>query len=299
MTYEQFLKVFKRASARYALNMALWLIRHLPYRFIKGVMHFFLFLWYRFAVRLRRIARESLLIAFGQDITETERRRIISRCFENVGRSMTDLIYFSQFPDGVTEKFRIDNRHYLDQALQQGKGIILVTAHFGNFCLMMLDLAQRGYKINCIIRRARDADVDRTIFESMSRVRVKPIYSTPPRQSVQDSLKVLRNNEILCVLLDQHFGSGSGVYVDFFGRKAATATGPVILARRTGAPVLPVFTIREDDQYRIMIEPPVVLEKEDDEAAITRDVAKLTGIIEDYVRRYPTEWGWMHRRWKS
>jgi len=299
MDFSSQFKFFKRASARYALKMALWLIHHLPYRIIKGVMYFFLFLWYSFAIRLRRIARESLLTAFGAEMTETQRRRIIRQCFENVGHSMTDLIYFSQYPEGVTQRFRLEGQQHLDQALQRGQGVVMVTAHFGNFCLMMLDLAQRGYKMNCIIRRARDVDVDMTIFHSMTRVGVKPIYSTPAHQSVQESLKVLRNNEILCVLLDQHFGSGSGVYVDFFGNKAATATGPVVLARRTGAPVLPVFTIQDGEAYRVIIEPPVTLEQGDSEDALTTDVAKLTHIIESYIRRYPTEWGWMHRRWKK
>ena len=299
MDFNHQFKLFKRASARYALNLALWLIQCLPYRVIRGVMYFFLLLWYTFALKLKRIAHESLVTAFGSELSSAQRRKVVRQCFEKVGRSMTDLIYYAHYPEGVTQRFHIEGRSHLDRALEKGRGAIMVTAHFGNFCLMMLDLAQRGYKVNCIIRRAHDTDVAATIFESMNRVRVRPIYSSPPRKSVQESLQALRNNEILFVLLDQHFGSGNGVFVDFFGRKAATATGPAVLARRTQAPILPVFTIRNGEDYRMVIEPSLDLEPGDDQAAVTADVAKITRIIEGYIRQYPTEWGWMHRRWKK
>jgi len=300
MTFEQRLKLFKRASARGGLYFALWLIRRLPYRLLQGVMHVFIFLWFRLSVRLRRIARESLKIALGDEIDEPTRKKIIRDCFENIGCSMTDLIYFTEYPGGVKEKFAIDGRQHLDAALALGRGVIIVTAHFGNFCLMMLELAQLGYPVNCIIRRARDAIIAQKIYTSMNKVGVKPIYSLPAARSVKESLAALKRNETLCILLDQHYGSGSGVMVDFFGRKAATATGPVVLANRTGAPVVPIFTIREGDRYRLIIEPPLAMEDAaNEEEFVLVNVKRITRLIERYIRRYPAEWGWMHRRWKN
>jgi len=300
MNFQTQFKYFKRASARWGLFSAQWLIRKTPYVFVRGVMHVFLFMWYRFAIKLKRISRESLQIAFGEQKTASERHKIIRQCFENVGMSMMDLIYYSQFPSLVHEKFTIHGRHYLDQALAQNKGVIIITAHFGNFCLMMMELAQLGYKTNCIIRKPRDPAVAEAIYENMTRVGVKPIYSIPAPRSVQQSLKALRQNEILFVLLDQNFGSSGGVYVNFFGRQAATATGPIVMANRTGAPILMVFTIRDKDRYRIIIDPPFDIERKDNEEEMVHsNVQKITNIIEKYIRLYPTEWGWMHRRWKS
>jgi len=113
-------------------------------------------------------------------------------------------------------------------------------------------------------------------------------------------LDVLRNNEILFVPLDQNFGSG-GVYVEFFGQKAATATGPVVFAKRTNATILPMFIIRvTDDTHKIIIKEPLILEEGfDEQDTIYKSTKKITSMIEEYVRRYPHEWGWMHRRWKS
>jgi len=112
---------------------------------------------------------------------------------------------------------------------------------------------------------------------------------------------VLRQNELLFIPLDQNFGNGGGVFVDFFGQKAATATGPVVFAMRTKAPIVPMFVIRQkDDTHKIMIEPPLKLEElTDDKEMIQRNTAKITQVIERYIRQYPQEWSWMHRRWKS
>ncbi len=300
VSFENRLKLFKRASARHGLSFALWLIRLLPYRMIRDFMHFFVFLWSHLALKLRRVAHESLTIAFGREMGPGERRRIVRDCFDNIGRSMVDLIYYSEYPERVGERFVMEGREHLERAVAEGRGVIVVTAHFGNFCLMMMQLAQLGYKTNCIIRKTRDSDVAGTISEKMTKAGVRPIYSVPARRSVQESLKALRDNEILCILLDQHYGSEGGVLVDFFGRKAATATGPVVLARRTQAPVLPVFTIREGERYRVIIEPPLALTQHGtDEESVVADVAAITRVIERYIRKYPAEWGWMHRRWKK
>ena len=139
------------------------------------------------------------------------------------------------------------------------------------------------------------------LLEQRTKMELKTVYAVPRRECVSNSLKVLRENELLFIPLDQNFGSDAGVFVDFFGQKAATATGPVVFALRTKAPILPMFIIREtEDRHKIIIEPPLVLEEHaHEEEMISMNTAKLTRIIERYIRRYPHEWGWMHRRWKS
>ena len=118
---------------------------------------------------------------------------------------------------------------------------------------------------------------------------------------MDQSIKVLRNNELLFIPLDQNAGSAGSVFVDFFGQKAATAVGPVIFARRTGAPILPMFIVRRDnDMHKIIVDAPIRMEeKENDEITIQHNISRITKVIEKYVRQYPHEWGWMHRRWKT
>ena len=101
--------------------------------------------------------------------------------------------------------------------------------------------------------------------------------------------------------MDQNNVSKAGVFVEFFGRPSGTASGPAIFAMRTGSPILPIFTVRTgEDTHEVIVEPHFYLErKATDEETVQFNIQKITSIIEKYIRKYPQEWGWMHRRWKS
>ena len=301
MRLRDFGKKAKRALARNSILFCSWLIARLPFFLIRGFLQFFLSVMFTFTVRLRRIARESLRIAFGPEMPEQRIEQIIQGCFTTIRQGIIELMYYSRFPGRVTRVVTVEGRGHLDAALRQGKGAICVTAHFGNFPLMMLALSQMGYPVSVIMRHTRDHKVAAEIRRVMDRVGVQTIYTKPQRECVTASLKTLRENGVLFVLLDQHFGADGGVYVDFFGRKAATAIGPLVFSSRSGAPILPTFVIRQaDGQHKIFVEPEVVLEKrETEEETNFVNISRITNIIEQYIRRYPHEWGWMHRRWKS
>ncbi len=301
MDFRTFQKKMSRAAARYGMLLGCFLVEHLPFVMVRGVLNFLLSAAFRVTFRLKRIARESLRIAFGQEKTQEQIEQIVQDCFKTIRKGIIELLYFSRYPKEVVNLFSFEGKERLDDALKKGKGVILVTAHYGNFPLMMLQMAQMGYKVNVIMRRARDEKIADVILKIMDREKVHTIYTQPRRQCVLESLKVLRNNELLFILMDQHFGSEGGVFVEFFGQQAATAPGAVVIANRTGAPILPVFNVRQEgSQQKIFIEPEMPLKKcGSDEETIRRNVAALTKIIEQYIRRYPHEWGWMHKRWKK
>ncbi len=296
------IKKIKRAMARYAFYFFSEFFRLLPYPVVRAMTNALTALAFVMVKRMRKLARESLTIAFGKEKSDQEIEDIVRTCFFNLGRSAIEMLYFTQRPQMITAKlaFVPGARENLEAALAEDKGVIAVTAHFGNFPLMLLYLARLGYKTNAIIRPARDEVIEKVFQDTRMRLGLHTIYSYPRLECVKESLCVLRNKEILCIPLDQNFGTG-GVFVEFFGRKAATATGPVVFAARTGAVILPIFIARDaDDRHKIMTEPHFAIEtKATDEETIQYNVAKITGIIETYIRRYPDEWGWMHRRWKS
>ena len=287
--------------ARNGLFFFSGLFHRLPYTVVQSLTSVLIEIGFCLTIRLKQIARESLQIAFGPTKNKEEVEAIIRKCFENFGKGMVELMYFMSHPSMIKEKVSIDGGKYLSQALQEGKGVIAVSAHFGNFPLMLLRLAQEGYKTNAIIRPARDPEIEKYFLEQRTKLNLNTIYSHPRKQCVDSTIRALRNNELVFIPLDQNFGNGAGVFVDFFGQRAATATGPVVFAKRTGALILPMFIIREKgDQHRIIIEPPLILEERaNDEEMIYVNVAKITNLIEQYIRKYPHEWGWMHRRWKS
>lgn len=301
MDIKRQIKYFQRATARHGLFIFYWLYSKMPYGLIRGMTRLLNEFAFRLVIRQRRTAKKSLNKAFGREKSDDEINRILKVCFFNFGRGMSEMLYYLSHPKMVSQKVVIEGKENLENALAGGNGVIAVTAHFGNFPLMMLNFALEGYKTNCVIRPTRDEKVEEFLFEKRTKVGLNTIYALPRNECVSNSLKVLRNNEILFIPIDQNFGNGSGVFVEFFGQKAATATGPVIFAKRTGAALLPMFIFRNgDDTHRIIIEAPLTLEESDDEEEmITKNMSKLTKRIEQYIRKYPHEWGWMHRRWKS
>ncbi|MBI5149764.1 MAG: lysophospholipid acyltransferase family protein [Candidatus Omnitrophica bacterium] len=301
MSFDRYVKTFKRAAARRGLFASAWILERMPFGMVDRFARALIAVGFRLTVRQRRIARESLQIAFGAEKSRGQIAEIIRRCFENLGHGMIEMLYFMAHPELTDQRVLWEGREHLDRALAQGRGVIAVTAHFGNFPLMMLCCARQGYKTSAIIRPARDEVLERYLLRRRGECGVNTVYAVPRRECVSNSLRSLSGGHVLFIPLDQNFGSGTGVFVDFFGQQAATATGPVVFARRSKAPVVPMFIIRQQDgKHRIIVEPPFALEERaDEDEAVSVNIAKLTRLIEQYIRRYPHEWGWMHRRWKS
>lgn len=293
-------KTASRYLAWLALQSCYLAIRLLPrqclYLFARAVAE----IGFLLAVKQRRTAVESLSTAFGREKSPQELRHIVKDCFAFIAKSAVEMFFFMKRPQLLKRQVALENKHILDQALSRANGVILVSGHFGNFPLMMLRLVVEGYPVGVIMRLMRDQRVERMFNKLRSEVGLKTIYSQPRKACVDATISALRNNEIVYIQLDQNFGTG-GVFVDFFGQKAATATGPVVFALRTNAALIPCFIVREkDDTHRIIFEQEFNLRQEEDfDKTVLLNIQRLTGIIESYIRRYPAHWGWIHRRWKT
>ena len=254
-------------------------------------------------IQLRKIAKGSLTIAFGKEKSEDEINKILHDCFFTLGRGFIELFCYVQRPSLILKKlhFTPGSQENLDKAIKENKGVVAVSAHFGNFSLALLYLGKLGYPIHTIIRPSRDPEIEKSFQEQRNRMNFRTILSLPRYTCVKQSLTALRKKEIVAILMDQNTDSRSGVFVDFFGRKAGTPTGAVVFAMHTGSPILPIFTVRDGkDSHKIMIEPYFYLEIKPTEAeTLQHNVQKITTIIEKYIRQYPAEWGWINRRWKS
>lgn len=298
------MKKIKKSASRFAawlgLNICSLIIGAIPicwiYKFAKGIA----FLGFTLAVKQRKIAIESLTIAFGKEKTAKEIRQIARECFVLMAKSAVELMSLMDKPDLLRKQVEIVGKSNLDQALACGNGVILVSAHFGNFPLALGRLSLEGYKTSGIMRPMRDSRVEKIFLDKREKFKVRTIYSQPRKECVETTIRVLRNNELVFIPIDQNFGT-SGVFVKFFGQAAATATGPVILAERTGAVILPCFVVRQkNDTHKLILEPAIKLEKgPTHQETIILNIQKLTDIIEAYIRKYPAEWGWIHRRWKT
>jgi len=258
------------------------------------------FLGFTFAGRHKRIAIESLSLAFGKEKSKKEIDQICRACFNMMSSAAVEFFMFMRYPERIRKFVEIEGAENLNKALAKGNGVVAVSAHFGSFPLLLSRLALEGYKVNSVLRRMRDEGLDNLFKKKRDRMGIGSVYTQPRKECVNDSLRVLRNKEVLFVQLDQNFGTG-GIFVDFFGQKAATATGPIVFSMRTGAAIVPMFIYRvKGVRHKIVIEPEIPWEEgfsKDETTA--RMVQKLTTLIEHYIRKYPHEWGWIHKRWKA
>jgi KDO2-lipid IV(A) lauroyltransferase len=291
---------FSRISGWFGLTVSSLITKIIPSTCLYGFARGIAFLGYRFASKQRNIAMDSLSIAFGSEKTRQEREKIAQDCFTLMAKSAIELLFLMDRPELLKKRVSLEGKKNLDDALKAGRGVILVSAHFGNFPLLMAKLSLEGYKTAGIMRAMRDTRVESMFLKKRSRLGIKTIYSQPRNTCVNTTIESLRNNELVFIPIDQNFGT-SGVFVNFFGTKAATATGPVVLAQRTGAKLLPCFIIRNpDDTHRLIFEPEIgLVQGKDAQETVLINIQKLTGVIESYIRNYPAEWGWIHRRWKS
>ncbi len=281
------------------LKIAIVLINILPLKIMYGLANSLAGLAWILRVR-RQIVFNNLNRAFGKEKEPHEIRAIARETYRNIAKNICELLRVFKFSQAEIDKmFTIQGREYFDTALARGKGVIGLSGHLGNFPLMGAKLVQEGYPGASFIYGANEARAVKLFFDMGRHLGIKLIPTSPSHTSVRQSLKWLRENKLLCIQADRD--SPQGVFVDFFGYPAATAIGPVVLAKRTGATVLPMFVVREmNNRHRIIFGPPVELEvtgnKEKD---ILVNSAKFTKIIESYVRRYPEQWLWTYRRWKT
>lgn len=293
-------KSISRLSGWLGLNFSSLIIKVIPERWIYSFAKNMAALGFIIASKQRKIALESLTIAFGRDKTKCEIEQIAKDCFIFMAEAGLELMFLLDKPKLIKRRVEIIGKENLDTTLSKGRGAILVSAHFGNFPLMLFRIRSEGYKTSGIMRPMRDSRVEKLFQKKRTKLGIKTIYNQPRRACVETTLKTLRNNEVVFIPIDQNFGTG-GVFVDFFGKKAATAAGPVVLALRTKADIIPSFIVRQkDDTHKIIFEKPLILEEgKSYQETICLNIQRLTNIIESYIRRYPAQWGWIHRRWKS
>lgn len=225
-----------------------------------------------------------------------EAKRIAKASVTRFGRMIIDVLRYPEIRDGkYKDMFEMTGREYLDDAKEDGKGAVLIAIHSGNWELLGGILASEGYPLISVAMQ-QQGDADKFINEYRALMHQHVTYKTGVREMVQE----LRKGSFIGLIMDQDPGD-KGQLVPFFGYETLTPVGPAAMARMQDVPIIAV-TIRYDEykgKHMITVHPPIYAEKSDDRK---RDIAvTLTGLnewVEDYIRRYPEEWFWLHNRWK-
>ena len=245
----------------------------------------------------RRVAMANVASALPAR-SERERRVIVRRTFAHFGRLLFEILKFSTLSnDEMLKRVEFEGEDRARHAYAQGKGVLFFTGHFGYWELHALVHGLRLQPIG-VLARALDNPQLNTLLEVVrSRTGNSVIYR---QGAVRRVLKMLNGGQGVALLIDQHMHSTDAIWVDFFGRPAATTSTLAALALRTGAPVVPVFAVPINaGRYRVIYEHPVAPPASDDPNAIREFTQRCTDVLEMYVRRRPDLWLWMHRRWRE
>jgi KDO2-lipid IV(A) lauroyltransferase len=289
---------YRRYYLYYLGRAGAFLVYLLPIRIGSAIAAFFGRCAYFLLPKYRNTALENLTRAFGNEKSSDEIRRIVLKVFENLGRNAAELINFPKIDKNNIDNFvSIEGIDIVDRSFAKGKGTIILASHFGNWELLGLTFRVKGYPGYTIGRKIYFYKYDNWLNHLRRTQDINVIYRD---ESPRKMLKVLKDNKILGIVADQDVDSVEGVFVTFFGMNAYTPVGPVVLAQATGASLIPAFVIREGNRHRFIIEKPIeLIDTGNKDADIVTNTQKWSDIVESYIRCYPDQWIWVHRRWKT
>ena len=244
----------------------------------------------------------NLCVAFGEEKNVGEIKTLAKEVFFHFTLTPLEAVYVMAntppFEESIL-KIRIRGKEHLEAALAKKKGVIALGAHLGAFTLLGMRLAVEGYSFNFMINQKTFPTLWKRLNAHQEIVGQKILSPKPPTTSIKKSLNCLRRNEILYLIADEQQIHG-GLPVPFFGKTAYTPPGPAIFSLKTGAPILPMFVVRERGiPQTLFIWSPIEIERTHNEKKDTELLtAKFTKAIEDIVRQYPSQWPWLNRRWR-
>lgn len=254
---------------------------------------------YRLVPRLRRVGLKNLEMAFPE-WTDQQRNQTLRSLYRNLGWLLAEFCQMPKYTrEGSRAFLRYDGLERYLALRARGKGVLIVTGHLGAWELSSFYHSLMGYPMSMVIRRLDNPRVDDLVNHTRclhgNRVLHKDDFA-------RGLLGAMRAGETVGILMDTNMTPPQGVFVPFFGKLACTASGLARVALKTGAAVLPGFMLWEESEQKYVLHfgEEIVLDRTgDDEADAVANTAKCTAAIEAYVRRYPDQWLWVHRRWKT
>jgi KDO2-lipid IV(A) lauroyltransferase len=246
----------------------------------------------------RKVALTNLAIAFGDSTSPRERHKIAQKSFMHFGEILLDLIKFTTLsPEKRDTLLTISGGEHLEEALKGGQGVLISTAHYGNWEMGISGLARYG-SVDAIARALDNEFIEKELLALRGSLGARVIYKN---QAARETLRALKDNRIVAILIDQNVLREQAIFVDFFGKTAATTPALATFHLRTKAPILPGFCYPTSDfNYHLQLFEPIQVplsgDRERDVIAITQ---ASTQAIEDQIRRNPQYWLWFHDRWRT
>jgi len=247
--------------------------------------------------RSRSIA--NIAAVFGEQLNDAQVADIARGSLRNFFRDCAEMaIAFKMSDSELREFIPMAGKEHLDAALAKGCGVLVVSAHLGNFFLIGTCLAIDGYVVSVLVNQPSDSHLAKLMDRYRLQVRQKTIHARPRREALSQLTEALRRNE-LAVIISDEYRRGDGIEVPLFGRIVIARRGAATLALRTGAAIVPASLIRRPDgNLELIVEPELELDRSGKGVEqITENTTRLTQWVERKVRQYPDQWNWMNLRW--
>lgn len=267
-------------------------MKSLKARFISSLGWWLAFMWWDVLRIRRKIVLENITRVFPH-ISENEKLRLARKSIQSMGRTVAEYIWISGMnPDRAKLMADIRGQEHFWEALKKNKGVCLLSLHCGNGDLGVSILSVLGFPLHLISKEFKWKPLNDLWFNLR---RQSGTHFIPPRNSSYAILKALKKNNGVIFVNDQYMGPPIGVKTTFFGIETGTALGLAIMAHRSEAPVVPLYTYREPNgRHVIEFLPEIPLEA--DETASTQ---KFNTVLEQIILQHPDQWMWVHRRWKK
>jgi len=254
-------------------------------------------LYFRTACKQRKRAMRQIREGLG--LSKEEAAAVIRRSCIKLGQTFCEVLYMPALNQDIIKRcVTIENRSYLEEALAQGKGVVFLTAHLGNWEWFGAALAMNGFPVADIVKNQPNDQHTRILNEYRQMFGIE-IFASGTGEIV-GAARALKKGKLLGFFADQDAGR-EGVFVEFLGKMASTPLGPAVFARKFKCPVVPGFIVREaDGRHRITIHPPFYCDQTGDaQADLYNLTVRMTKIIEAAVKAHPDEWLWTMKRWNT
>ncbi len=254
--------------------------------------------WFFFDKRHRDITINNLRKAYQSEKNHAETEILAKKVFTSFSQTIFEICWaMSQKIEDIDVFIDRSDISFMKEALSKKKGALILTGHLGNWELMPYVVFLEGIKSHAVYRPLDFKPMDRFVINMRSRLGSNLI---PAKDALRKIITALRKNEIVGLLIDQNSDPRNGVVIDFFERPAFASKGLAIIARQTGAPVIPAFLVREDGRFKFLSGPEIPFVRTGDPRKdIEINTQRYNIAIEKAVRRYPDQWFWVHRRWKT
>jgi KDO2-lipid IV(A) lauroyltransferase len=284
------------------MRVAILVIQVFPRSVIFSATEWLAFIGFYLFRGFRLRSTRNMQLALGDKFSQTDIQRMVQTSLRNFFYSFAEIpISLASRPEQLRRDIAFAGREHLDAALAKGNGVILLSAHLGNFFLLGTRLALSGYRTHVLVNQPRHGRFAQLMDEYRSKVLQNTIHARPRREALRYLVQVLRRNELAVIIADEYRRGNHGIRAPFFGRAVLARRGPVTLALRTGAAVVPALLVRgADNRLTLIVEPELELIRTGrDKTVIVENTAHITRWVERIVGLYPDQWNWITLNWQE